>query len=250
MHTACSPSERTPAAPVNARLAALCTQPAALVNTCVWPQVLPLLSITKKRGKGADILYPAGHYAIAGKSVTAIGTDSGSYRQPWERKNSSVAFWRGRPNSHTLSRWALPRLALEGSAEERQLLDVGLLWYMHAHDPFVRANRSSAPIALRDVPRYDMFEHSHYKYLVHLDGHSCAPPSQLPSSPAPQLPSSPAPQAQRPTPNAQRPTPNAQRPTPNAQRAARASRASVATRAADSHQPIKPHLTLALALAL
>ena len=42
---------------------------------------------------------------------------------------------------------------------------------MHAHDPFVRANRSSAPIPLREG--LDMFEHSEYKYLVHLDGHSC-----------------------------------------------------------------------------
>ena len=41
---------------------------------------------------------------------------------------------------------------------------------MHAHDPFVRANQSSAPIPLR--PGIDMFEHAQYKYLVHLDGHS------------------------------------------------------------------------------
>lgn len=102
------------------------------------PQVLPLLSITKKRdgrgqdpgrkrdGPGADILYPAGHYGIAGSIVAAIGTDSARYYLPWEAKNTSVIFWRGRPNSHTLSRWALPRLAVEGSAEERKLLDVSI----------------------------------------------------------------------------------------------------------------------------
>ena len=47
------------------------------------------------------------------------------------------------------------------------------MWYMHAHDPFVRANLSTAPLPLR--AGLDMFQHSKYKYLVHLDGHSCAP---------------------------------------------------------------------------
>ena len=73
-----------------------------------------------------------------------------------ESKNASAAFWRGRPNSHTLSRWALPRLAVEGSAEERRLLDLGLMWYMHPHDPFVRANQSVGPLPLR--PGLDMFQ--------------------------------------------------------------------------------------------
>ena len=54
------------------------------VSASEYPR-LPLLSITKKRGKGADILYPAGHYAVAGRSVTAIGTAEGAaeYRRPW-----------------------------------------------------------------------------------------------------------------------------------------------------------------------
>ena len=131
---------------------------------------LPLLSITKKKGKGLDILYPAGHYALAGKSVTAIGTDSHAYRVPWRRKNASVLFWRGRPNSHTLSRWALPRLALEGTPEQRAKFDIGLLWYHHPHDPFVKANGSVGPLPL--LNELDMFRHSQYKYVVHLDGHS------------------------------------------------------------------------------
>ena len=75
------------------------------------------------------------------------------------------------------------------------------MWYMHPHDPFVRANQSVGPLPLR--PGLDMFQHSQYKvrvrvrvrarvraranphpnptptptptpnqYLVHLDGHS------------------------------------------------------------------------------
>lgn len=131
---------------------------------------LPLLSITKKKGRGLDILYPAGHYANAGKSVTAIGTDNHAYRVPWRRKNASVLFWRGRPNSHTLSRWALPRMALEGNPEQRAKFDIGLLWYFHAHDPFVKANRTVGPLPL--LNELDMFRHSQYKYVVHLDGHS------------------------------------------------------------------------------
>ena len=45
-----------------------------------------------------------------------------------------------------------------------------MLWYERANDPFVRANRSAAPLPLREG--LDMFQHSRYKYLLHLDGHS------------------------------------------------------------------------------
>ena len=90
---------------------------------------LPLLSITKEAGIGGDVLYPAGHYASAGESVSAIGTPAGArmYRHPWAMKRERVLF-RGRPNTHTLSRYALSYLAQDGSYAERAALDVGLVF--------------------------------------------------------------------------------------------------------------------------
>ena len=133
--------------------------------------ILPLLSITKKRGRGADILYPTGHYASGGiGAVKNIGRYSAGYRFPWRLKRD-VAFFRGRPNSHTLSRWALPRL-MNGSA----VVDLGLVWYMPEHDPFRKApasnNDSSLLPPLTLLKEFAMERHAEYKYLINLDGHS------------------------------------------------------------------------------
>ena len=95
---------------------------------------LPLLSITKEVGIGADILYPAGHYVKrGGKWANDIGKkaplgwgDSTLYRSPWESKRP-IGFFRGRPNTHTRSRYSLSRLAAEGTIEEKAWLDVGLV---------------------------------------------------------------------------------------------------------------------------
>ena len=53
--------------------------------------LLPLLSITKELGRGADILYPAGHYSFAGPWISNIGlpppcgwSDETLYRSRWE----------------------------------------------------------------------------------------------------------------------------------------------------------------------
>ena len=133
--------------------------------------ILPLLSITKKRRTGADILYPTGHYASYGiGAVKDIGRHSERYRYPWRNK-TDIAFFRGRPNSHTLSRWALPRL-MNGSA----VVDLGLVWYMAEHDPFRQAspsaNDSSLLPPLPLLNEFAMERHAEYKYLINLDGHS------------------------------------------------------------------------------
>ena len=105
---------------------------------------LPLLSITKKVGegplRGADILYPTGHYnAQGGEIVAEIGKSSARaaalYHYPWERKVQR-GFFRGNPNSHSRSRYALAHLVKEGPAEFGRLLDVGLTWYEPKHDWF------------------------------------------------------------------------------------------------------------------
>ena len=64
--------------------------------------VLPILSITKELGIGADILYPAGHYTAAGtmlgRIVSSIGRDAPigwsdphMFRSPWESKEKVVS---------------------------------------------------------------------------------------------------------------------------------------------------------------
>ena len=50
--------------------------------------------------------------------------------------------FRGRPNTHTLSRYALSYLSQSGSAAQRRELDVGLVFYLKQYDPFWKANRS------------------------------------------------------------------------------------------------------------
>jgi len=129
-------------------------------------KVLPLLSITKKRGRGADILYPTGHYLDWNdhKGGKLIGVRSESYRYPWHRKKE-VAFFRGRPNTHTGSRYALPRM-VNGSKR----IDMGLVWYLAAHDPLLRRDPSLPPLTLaKEVP---MDRHGEFKYLISLDGNS------------------------------------------------------------------------------
>ncbi|EOD39318.1 hypothetical protein EMIHUDRAFT_108867 [Emiliania huxleyi CCMP1516] len=64
--------------------------------------LLPLLSITKELGRGADILYPAGHYSFAGPWISNIGLPP-------------PCGW-----------YALSRLAVEGSAAQRAQYDIGL----------------------------------------------------------------------------------------------------------------------------
>ena len=140
---------------------------------------LPLLSITKEAGISADILYPAGHYSSdekAKKSMGAIGRAPGDavaarYRVPWARKQEKALF-RGRPNTHTLSRYALPYLARDGPPRATSLLDVGLVFYHHLYDPFWKANHSLTPLTLAD--EQDMAAHARAKYLLNLDGHSYA----------------------------------------------------------------------------
>lgn len=128
--------------------------------------VLPLLSITKKRGLGADILYPTGHYVewARNQGGKLVGLHSEAYRYPWRRKRE-VALFRGRPNTHTSSRYALPRM-VNGSKQ----IDMGLVWYNAAHDHLRRATPSLAPLAL--VEEVPMERHAEYKYLISLDGNS------------------------------------------------------------------------------
>ena len=128
--------------------------------------VLPLLSITKKRGLGADILYPTGHYVDWSKNQGGklVGLRSETFRHPWGRKKE-VALFRGRPNTHTSSRYALPRM-VNGSKQ----IDIGLVWYMAAHDHLRRVTPSLAPLStVEEVP---MERHAEYKYLISLDGNS------------------------------------------------------------------------------
>ena len=111
----------------------------AFVHLRPW---LPLLSITKEIGRSTsdkphlnqvDILYPAGHYSTAGIVMKAIGNRPSAdvvrrfYRHPWKQKQE-VALFRGRPNTHTWSRWALSRLKLEGDQRDKKYLDIGLVW--------------------------------------------------------------------------------------------------------------------------
>jgi hypothetical protein len=139
--------------------------------------------MTWQVGVGADILYPSGHYAVAGKAVSAIGEDTAAYRSPWHAKREArlvslvsphpplchplsshplspsttphrtslsqphsphfpparlrttrhlrcrqVALFRGRPNSHSRSRFALARLAVEGDRKQRALFDIGFVF--------------------------------------------------------------------------------------------------------------------------
>ena len=164
---------------------------------------LPLLSITKEVGRQAhdrpdlnqvDILYPAGHYVLSGEVTRAIGRQPSPdvvrrlYRYPWEQK-LQVALFRGRPHTHTWSRWALSRLMLEGDERDRSYLDIGLVWYPAQHDPFVvkgsqelspkyqeyRARSSRDPtIPLSQSPEMNYTDHLKRKYLINLDGHSYA----------------------------------------------------------------------------
>ena len=69
------------------------------------------------------------------------------YRVPWARKQEKALF-RGRPNTHTLSRYALPYLARDGPPRATSLLDVGLVFYHHLYDPFWKANHSLTPLTL------------------------------------------------------------------------------------------------------
>ena len=148
-------------------------------------RVLPLLSITKVLGEGADILYPTGHYNSV--SIGAIIDDIGKltptsgelvrrYRKyPWATKTSK-AFFRGNPNSHSRSRYALAHLVKHGpeKAKFAAALDVGLTWYKPEHDYFATTTTHAAGSLppLSEVPRVNESEHGHYKYLLSLDGHS------------------------------------------------------------------------------
>lgn len=138
--------------------------------------LLPLLSITRKVGVGADILYPSGHYAVAGKAVSAIGEDTAAYRSPWHAKRE-VALFRGRPNSHSRSRFALARLAVEGDRKQRALFDIGFVFYIARFDPFIKDIPEAMRAAVRPLPTLPvmtMADHLRTKYLLNLDGHSYA----------------------------------------------------------------------------
>ena len=98
--------------------------------------LLPLFSITKVRGVGADILYPTGHYNTAGGSfVRGIGHPETQqrYTYPWLEKQGR-AFFRGNPNSHSRSRYALAHLVQSGPPAFRRYLDFGLVRH-HAPTP-------------------------------------------------------------------------------------------------------------------
>ena len=129
-------------------------------------KVLPLLSITKKLGLGADILYPTGHYLdwTNHKGGKLLGLRSETYRYPWHLKRE-IAFFRGRPNTHTTSRYALPRM-VNGSAH----VDMGLVWYNAEHDRIRRADPSIPPLGL--AKEVTMQQHGEFKYLISLDGNS------------------------------------------------------------------------------
>ena len=59
-----------------------------------------------------------------------------------------MALFRGRPNTHTSSRYALPRM-VNGSKQ----IDMGLVWYMAAHDHLRRVTPSLAPLStVEEVP--------------------------------------------------------------------------------------------------
>lgn len=141
-------------------------------------QLLPLLSITKKLGHGADILYPTGHYTIPSETARDVTYYLGEhpashpylYNSTWEAKKE-VAFFRGRPNTHSRSRLAIPRLAL-GSPSRAALLDVALVWYEAAHDWFVHTG--GEPPLGAPVKPVRWREHLGHKYLLNLDGHSYA----------------------------------------------------------------------------
>ena len=82
--------------------------------------------------------------------------------------------FRGRPNTHTLSRYALSYLSQSGSAAQRRELDVGLVFYLKQYDPFWKANRSITPLRL--LGERTMFEHGAHKYLLSLQ--TCPPVTQ------------------------------------------------------------------------
>lgn len=147
----------------------------------------PLFSFYQT-ARHADLLCPSSSFREASFERVAAVYERRARSTPWEARRQ-VGFWQGHPycGKHKFGRCSRYLLSHLSAQSASRLLDVGLTWYEPRLDLYLRQEecrcaagwahpgdlpRRAAPLAVR--PWVQIEDHTRYRYLLQLDGHTAS----------------------------------------------------------------------------
>lgn len=147
----------------------------------------PLFSFYQT-ARHADLLCPSSSFREASFERVAAVYERRARSTPWEARRQ-VGFWQGHPycGKHKFGRCSRYLLSHLSAQSASPLLDVGLTWYEPRLDLYLRQEecrcaagwahpgdlpRRAAPLAVR--PWVQIEDHTRYRYLLQLDGHTAS----------------------------------------------------------------------------